>query len=80
MARTIHTGTQKAPAARPQIAAVSELRLRVAGVEIAVIGESREACLRQLEAAMVEVDGEPRQDETRYRLTESGRRALGRVA
>jgi len=74
------TGTRKAPAARPQIAGVSELRLRIGGVEIAVVGESRADCLRQLEAAAVEVDAETRLAETRYTLTEAGRRAMGQVA
>jgi hypothetical protein len=58
----------------------SELRLRVGGVEIAVAGESREDCLRQLERAAREVDGETRLAETRWRLTEAGRRVLGEVA
>jgi hypothetical protein len=61
-------------------AAVSELRLRIGGVEIAVVGESRADCLRQLEAAAREVDGETRLAETRWGLTEAGRRALAEVA
>jgi hypothetical protein len=61
-------------------AAVSELRLRIGGVEIAVVGESRADCLRQLDAAAREVDGETRLAETRWGLTEAGRRALGVVA
>jgi hypothetical protein len=61
-------------------AAVSELRLRIGGVEIAVVGESRADCLRQLEAAAQEVDAETRLAETRWGLTEAGRRALGEVA
>jgi hypothetical protein len=69
--------TEKA-AARPL--RVSELRIRVGGVEIAVAGESREDCLRQLERAAQEVDGETRLAETRWGLTEAGRRALGEVA
>jgi hypothetical protein len=59
---------------------VSELRIRVGGVEIAVAGESREDCLQQLERAVREVDGETRLAETRWGLTDAGRRALGEVA
>jgi hypothetical protein len=58
----------------------SELRLRVGGVELAVAGESREDCLRQLEAAAREVDEETRVAEARWGLTDAGRRALGEVA
>jgi hypothetical protein len=58
----------------------SELRLRVGGVEIRVTGVSREECLRQLEAAAREVDEETRLAETRWELTDAGRRALGEVA
>jgi len=58
----------------------SELRIRVGGVEIAVAGADREDCLRQLERAAREVDGETRLAETRWGLTEAGRRALGEVA
>jgi hypothetical protein len=68
----------KGKAARPQ--GVSELRIRVGGVEIAVAGVSREDCLRQLEAAAQEVDAETRRVETRWGLTEAGRRAVGEVA
>jgi ribosomal protein S11 len=74
---TAQRAAEKA-AARPL--GVSELRLRVGGVEIAVVGESREDCLRQLDAAAVEVDAATRLAETRYALTEAGRRALGQVA
>jgi hypothetical protein len=80
MTRADSTGTRKASAARPQIAAVSELRLRVGGVEIAVVGESRADCLRQLDEAAREVDAATRLAETRYALTEAGRRALAGVA
>jgi hypothetical protein len=59
---------------------VSELRIRVGGVEIAVVGDSREDCLCQLERAAREVDAETRATETRWGLTEAGRRALGDVA
>jgi hypothetical protein len=58
----------------------SELRLRVGGVEIRVTGTSREDCFRQLEAAAREVDEETRLAETRWELTDAGRRALGEVA
>lgn len=54
----------------------SELRIRVGGVEIAVAGESREDCFRQLEQAAQEVDEETRLGETRWGLTDAGRRAL----
>jgi hypothetical protein len=70
--------TERAPEARPL--GVSELRLRVGGVEIAVAGTDREDCLRQLERAAREVDGETRVAETRWGLTEAGRRVLGEVA
>jgi hypothetical protein len=66
------------PEARPL--GTSEVRLRVGGVEIAVVGESREDCLRQLERAAQEVEGETRLAETRWGLTDAGRRALGEVA
>jgi len=59
---------------------ISELRLRVGGVEIAVAGTSREDCLRQLEAAAQEVDAATRRGETRRGLTAAGRRAVGEVA
>jgi len=59
---------------------ISELRLRVGGVEIRVTGVSREDCFRQLEAAAQEVDRETLEAETRYRLTEAGRRALAGAA
>ena len=60
--------------------AMSELRVRVGGVEIAVTGESREDCFRKLEAAVQELEREERearQAEARWRLTPAGRRALG---
>ena len=66
------------PEARPL--GTSEVRLRVGGVEIAVAGESREDCLRQLEREARVVDGEIRLAETRWGLTDAGRRALGEVA
>jgi hypothetical protein len=50
------------------------VRLRIAGVEIRVTGETREDCLRQLEAAVEAVDRDER--EAAWALTESGRRAL----
>jgi hypothetical protein len=59
---------------------LSELRLRVGGIEIAVAGTSREDCLRQLEAAAQEVDAAARRAETRWGLTAAGRRAVGEVA
>ena len=52
---------------------ISELRLRVGGVEIRVTGESREDCLQQLLAAAQEVE---REDPPRYRLTRKGEAAL----
>jgi hypothetical protein len=66
------------PEARPL--GTSELRIRVGGVELAVAGESREDCLRQLERAAREVDAETRLAETRWGLTDAGRRALGAAA
>ena len=71
-------GTERRDAARPL--GISELRLRVGGVEIRVTGVSREDCFRQLEAAAQEVDRETLEAETRYRLTEAGRRALAGAA
>ena len=65
-------------ARRPQ--GIGELRLRVGGVEIAVMGTSREDCLRQLEQAVQEVDAETSRATVRWGLTEAGRRALGEVA
>jgi hypothetical protein len=52
---------------------LSELRIRIGAVEIAVTGTSWEDCLRQLEAACQEVD---HQAEACYLITEKGRRAL----
>lgn len=49
---------------------LAELRIRIGTVEIAVVGTSREDCLRQIEAACREVD---RQEEARYLLTPKGR-------
>ena len=66
---------RKQTAGRPL--GVSELRIRIGGVEIAVTGTSREDCLRQLEAAAEEVD---REAEARYLVTDAGRRVLGQVA
>ena len=43
---------------------ISELRLRVGGVELAVVGGSREDCLRQLQAAQA-VDEETRRAQMR---------------
>jgi hypothetical protein len=48
------------------------LRIRIAGVEIAVVGTSREDCLHQLEAAAREVDA----GDARYVLTPKGEAAL----
>ena len=48
------------------------MRIRIGGVEIAVVGESREDCLRQLEWAAREVDQEA---EARWALTPRGRAA-----
>jgi hypothetical protein len=59
---------------------LSELRLRVGGVEIAVAGTDREDCLRQLKEATEEVDRERREAEARWLVTAAGRRALGEVA
>jgi hypothetical protein len=59
---------------------ISELRLRVGGVEIRVTGVSREDCFRQLEAAAQEVDREALEAEARWALTAKGRRALGEAA
>jgi hypothetical protein len=58
----------------------SELRIRVGGVEIAVADENREDCPKQLERAAQEVDEETRVAETRWGLTDAGRRVLGQVA
>lgn len=60
MKNTTHTGR----AGRTQVAAwtpkapagVSELRIRIGGVEIAVAGESREECFRKLLAEAARVD------------------------
>ena len=69
------------PAARRSVPPPSsKLRLRVGGVEIRVTGESREDCLRQLEAAVEEVDREQREAEARWALTAAGRRVAGEVA
>jgi len=57
----------------------SEVRIRVAGVEVAVSGESREDCLRQLERAVQDVEAEGATcasthslPEARYRVTPAG--------
>jgi hypothetical protein len=52
----------------------------VGGVEIAVRGENREDCLRQLEAAAEEVDLEEAAAEARYTLAAKGRRLLAGAA
>jgi hypothetical protein len=70
--------TQTKTARRPRGA--SELRLRVGGVEIAVRGDSREDCLRQLAEAAEEVDREEAEAGARYTLTAKGRRALAGAA
>ena len=78
MKNTTHTG-RAGGAGKAQVG-VSELRIRIGGVEIAVAGTDREDCLRQLERAAQEVDEETRMAEARWGLTEAGRRALGVVA
>ena len=75
-----YTLTMKNTTRTGQAGGVSELRIRVGGVEIAVAGTDREDCLKQLERAAREVDEETRQAEARWSLTEAGRRALGEVA
>jgi hypothetical protein len=72
------TGTERRAAERPL--GLSELRLRVGGVEIRVTGVSREDCFRQLEAAAQEVERETLEAEMRWALTVRGRRALEGVA
>ena len=52
---------------------LSELRIRVGTVEIAVVGTSREDCLRQLDAAAREVE---HREEARWLVTAEGRAAL----
>ena len=76
--RTAQRASGRGTEARPL--GLSELRIRVGGVEISVAGESREDCFRQLEQAAQEVDGETRLAETRWGLTAAGRRALRGVA
>jgi hypothetical protein len=72
--------TRKRTARTEQPQGISELRLRIGGVEIRVTGESREDCLRQLDAAAEEVDREALAAEAAWTLTAAGRRVLGEVA
>lgn len=72
--------TRKRTTRTEQPQGISQLRIRIGGVEIVVDGESRQDCLRQLEEAAQEVDGQELEAGVRYRVTEAGRRALGEVA